>query len=494
MTKQVAVIGAGLGGISAAISLATEGYSVDLFEKNPQIGGKLNVMKTAGYSFDLGPSILILPHIFQRLFTRAGKRMEDYVAIEELKPHWRNFFEDGTVLDLHPDARIMERELAKLSPEASDGFFAYLDYSRRLWKFSEEAYFTRGADRLRDVIKGYCPLELLRRADPFHTMAQGVNRRVKDPHLRTILGFFIKYVGSSAKDAPAIYNLMAYSQFGYGLWYVTGGMYNLALGLGRLLQDVGVRLHLNAEVTGIKTQGGKAVGVTLNGGGDVPADIVVSNMEVIPAYKRLLREQGPMLPRYEKKFEPSCSGLVLHIGLDRQYPQLAHHNFVFARDQALHYEMVYRRKQLPDDPTIYLVAPTRTDKTLAPPGHEILKLLPHIPHIQDTPVPRAAYEALKEKLYLKLERIGLENLRQHIVFEDMLVPEDLQRMYYSNRGSIYGVVADWRKNLGFRAPKRSELYKNLYFVGGSVNPGGGMPMVVYSGQMVRDMVVQDHER
>lgn len=487
--KKIVVVGAGLGGISAAICLATAGFEVELFEKNERIGGKLNIMKTNGYSFDLGPSILILPHIFQRLFTRLGRNLEDYVAVQEITPHWRNFFEDGTVIDLHPDMKVMERELAKFGPKASKGFYAYLEYSRKLWKFSEEAYFSRGSDRLRDVLKGYNPIELVCRADPFRTMTQGVRRYIKNPYLRDIMGFFIKYVGSSAKDAPAIFNLLAYSQFGYGLWYVTGGMYNLALGLGNLLRELGVTINLQSEVVEIAKSGTRVHGIVLKNGEHRPADFIVSNMEVIPTYKNLLNVTGPFLDAYERKFEPSCSGLVIHLGLDREYPQLAHHNFVYARNQALHYDLVYRKKQLPNDPTIYLVAPTRTDKTLAPQGHEILKLLPHIPHLQNPPYTQTDYEALKQKLYLKLERIGLEDLRKHIVYEDMLTPDDLQRMYYSNKGSIYGVVANLKQNLGFRAPKHSELYRNLYFVGGSVNPGGGMPMVIYSGQMVSDKIV-----
>ncbi len=489
--KRAIVIGAGLGGISAASSLVSEGFQVDLIEKNAQIGGKLNLKQRDGYSFDLGPSILILPYLFERLFTQAGKRMEDYVAIEELDVHWRNWFEDGMVVDLTPDMKKMEQELAKFGPKASDGFYSFLDYSRKLWKFCEEAYFDRGADTMREVIRGYSLLEVAKRSDPFATMAKGVARHFKHQHLRDIFNFFIKYVGSSAYDAPAIYNLMAYSQFGYGLWYVTGGMYNLARGFNRLLQDQGVNIHLNTEVLEIKKNGKLVESVVCSDGETREADVIVSNMEVIPAYEKLLQEKGRMMERYEKKYEPSCSGLVIHLGVDKEYPQLAHHNFFFAKNQKKHWDSVYHKHQLPNDPTIYLVAPTRTDKTIAPEGHEIIKILPHIPHLQEPRFTMEDYEALKVRLYQKLERMGLHDLRKHIVVEDMLVPDDLERMYYSNKGSIYGVIADKKKNYGFRAPKRSERYKNLYFVGGSVNPGSGMPMVIYSGQMVRDKILKD---
>ena len=274
-----------------------------------------------------------------------------------------------------------------------------------------------------------------------------------------------------------------------------GGMYNIAESFGKLLDKLGVETHLNSEVVGIAREGAKVKGVRLKDGTFKSSHIIISNMEVIPAYNQLLNEEDKgFLADYEKKFEPSCSGLVIHLGVDREYPQLQNHNFFFSKNQKKHFDDVYNKKIIPDDPTIYLVAPTRTDKTLAPEGHEIIKILPHIPYIQEPPVEKGEYERLKERLYIKLERMGLENLRSHIVVEDMLIPDDIQRMYLSNKGSIYGIVADKKKNRGIRAPQRSERYNNLYFVGGSVNPGSGMPMVIYSGQMIKNKILDDLNR
>jgi len=488
---HVAVIGAGLGGLSAAISLAAEGFKVSVFEKNDKAGGKLNVLRRQGFSFDLGPSILTMPQIFQSLFEQAGRRMEDYAAIEEIKPHWRNFFEDGTVIDLTPDVRDMERELQKLPPDESDGFFEFLEYSRKLTKITEEGYFAKGLDTFWELINFYGPLRSLLRFDVWRNMDQGVRRFVKNPKLIDILNYFIKYVGSSPYDAPALLNLLPYIQFGYGLWYVKGGMYNLALGLERLLGELGGELHYGVRVSRIETEGSRATGLVLSDGRRVQADLIVSNMEVIPAYTDLLKEGSSFLKRYEK-FEPSCSGLVLHLGVNQAYPQLAHHNFFYSQDARKHFDSVFHKRELSHDPTIYLVAPVKTDPSLAPPGCEIIKVLPHIPHIRDVrPFTREDYLAFRERVLDKLERMGLVDLRKHIVVEDMWTPEDIKHCYESNKGAIYGIVSDRKKNLGFKAPQRSEKYSNLYFVGGSVNPGGGMPMVVLSGKMVRDKILQD---
>ena len=212
-------------------------------------------------------------------------------------------------------------------------------------------------------------------------------------------------------------------------------------------------------------------------------------MEVIPAYEKLLLEDKAFM-RGLDRLEPSCSGLVIELGLDCQYPQLAHHNFFFSGHQRKHFHTVFRKRQLPQDPTIYLVAAARTDPTVAPPGCDGLKILPHIPYIDDKrPLTREDYLVLKERVLDKLERMGLRDLRRHIVFEHCWTPLDIREQYNSNKGSIYGVVSDRFKNLAFKAPKQSTKYPNLFFVGGSVNPGGGMPMVVLCGQHVAKNIV-----
>jgi diapolycopene oxygenase len=485
--KNVIVIGAGLGGLSAAISLAQAGYQVTIHEKNAKIGGKLNVLKEQGYTFDLGPSILTLPHLFERLFERSGRKMSDYIPIRTVRPHWRNFFEDGKVVDLDPDPERMAAEARKVGEDPAN-VQRFLKYSADLYDLVNAGYFEQGLDTAADFRRFYGLGKFLK-FDLFRTMHGGVKRHLKTRHMQDIFDYFIKYVGSSAYHSPAFMNCMATIQFRHDLWYVDGGLYHIALGLQRLMDELGIRVCLNSEVAEVRTANGRATGIVTADGTVHPADIIVSNMEVIPAYEKLLKADAALL-RSLAKFEPSCSGLVLELGLDRQYPQLAHHNFFFSDHQREHFHTVFRRRQLPPDPTIYLVAASKTDPTVAPAGCDGLKILPHIPHLDpDRPLTREDYLAFKERVLDKLERMGLTDLRRHVVFEHCWTPLDIREQYYSNQGSIYGVVSDRFKNLAFKAPKQSSLFPNLFFVGGSVNPGGGMPMVVLCGQNVAKNVV-----
>ncbi|MCX8091691.1 MAG: phytoene desaturase family protein, partial [Verrucomicrobiae bacterium] len=412
MGRKIIVIGAGLGGLSAAISLRQAGYEVEVFEKNDKIGGKLNVLKAQGYTFDLGPSILTLPHLFERLFERSGRRMKDYIPIRPLRPHWRNFFEDGTVLDLYPEPDKMAAEARKVG-EPPENIQRFLKYSAALYDLTNDGYFEQGLDTWRDFARHYGLWKFFE-FDLFRSMHQAVAAHLSTRYFRDIFDFFIKYVGSSAYRAPAFMNCLPTIQFRYDLWYVDGGLYGIARGLQRLMEEIGVRVRLNAEVTEIRRESNRVTGIVTRDGQFHAADILVSNMEVIPTYEKLLREDRAFLASLERKFEPTCSGLVIELGLDCQYPQLAHHNFFFSGDQREHFAKVFERYELPDDPTIYLVCASRTDPTVAPPGCDCLKILPHIPYINESaPLSRDDYLAFKERVVDKLERMGLKDLRKH---------------------------------------------------------------------------------
>lgn len=491
--KRVVVIGAGLGGMSAAIILARSGFQVTIVEKNAHVGGKLNQLQTKGFSFDLGPSIFTLPDIFRPIFEGDGKRLEDYITLQRVDPQWRNFFEDGVVVDLWEDSEKMRTELERFGPKTFREYKDFLAYSRRQYDVLEQGYLRQGLDTFMQFLRFYGWKDA-RDLDYLRSMSSSIYQRMSNRYLRDIFEYFIKYVGSSALDSPAFMNMMPTIQMDFGLWYVGGGLYELGHAFRKRLEETGVTLCLEHEVLHIDNSGKVATGVQVRSStGEertLAADYFVSNMEVIPAMKRLLDSPASAMKKV-RRFEPSCSGIILHLGLDRVYPQLAHHNFFYSASQHEHFHRVFRDQKLPDDPTIYVVAPTRTDPSQAPPGCDNIKILPHIPSINSrNPYTREDYIALKELCLDKLERMGLSDLRRHIIVEDFWTPFDIESRYASNQGSIYGVVCDRRRNFAFKAPKQSPQFHNLLFVGGSVNPGAGMPMVTLGGQHVARMIIE----
>lgn len=507
--KKILIIGGGLGGLSAAISLKKNPkYDVTIIEKNPHLGGKLNYVEKEGFSFDLGPSIYTMPHIFDRLFTMHGKKREDYYQIQPVRPHWRNFFEDGTTIDLEPNIDQMKNPPSSLSSHDLEDLRSFLSYSKSLYHLSDETYFKHQSEKVLDVARYYNPFTFLLKSDYFSTMDQGVRKRVKNPYMVDILNFFVKYVGSSPYDAPAILNLLPYVQWEFDLWYVTGGLYNLARGLEKLIDELGIKVMKNTEVVDVERseKGIQALKIRTHSSPEekntetskesydiqtVSCDLVVSNMEVIPFYERITKEPSLRIQPYRDKYGPACSGFALHLGLDRKYKNLRHHNFFFAESGKKHFDYIFHTRGLTDDPTIYLVAPMKTDPDQGPEGGEVIKILPHIPVVDpENPFTEEDYETYKNHVLNKLERMGLTDLRKHIVTEELWTPEIIQDRYYSNQGAIYGVVSDKKTNKGFKTPKRSAFYDNLFFVGGSVNPGGGMPMVVLSGQQVVEQIDQ----
>lgn len=488
--KTILIIGGGLGGLSAAISLAQSGYDVTLFEKNNHIGGKLNRLEQDGFGFDLGPSILTMPKVFEKLFTDSNKNMQDYVPIQRLNHQWRSFFPGGNVIDLYENLQDMETKNPLLRKKDLDEYKKLLDYSKNIYNTVEKGYFNKGIDNTREIGKLHGLISTYKDFDLLSTVHQAIYKRISNKQFADMLSYYSKYVGSSPYDAPALLNMLIYMQKDQGAWYVPGGMHKLAKGMVKLAEEIGVTFHTGVAVTRLSKEKGKITGAYLDDGTKLIADYYIANMEVIPAYEQLLGEKKRFIKKLKKKFKPSCSGLIMHLGVKKEYPELRHHNFFFAKNPKRQMNRIFHKNKLPTDPVIYLVNVNKTDPSQAPKGHENLKVLPHIPHIQDKPFTKKDYEKFAERVLIKLEKMGLTDLRKNIVTQDIWTPEDVKEVYWSDRGSIYGTLSDKKLNKGFKSPKHSRLYDNLYFVGGTVNPGGGMPMVTLSGQQVRDKIIK----
>ncbi len=495
--SRLIVVGGGLGGLAAAIRCAHAGHEVTLFEKNERAGGKMDVLQEQGFLFDMGPTILTMPQVLDRLFASVGRRREDYLPLQRLDPQWRVFFEDGQVINVWGDRERMIQEIRRVSPADAEGYVRFRQYAQKMYLLSERFFFWRSVSGISDLLKpsdrmGADGLRLLREIDPLSTVSAVIDRHFRDSHLRQILEYFMQYVGSSPHKVPAILAAIHHIQLEFGIWYPMGGMNRIAAALTRLAQELGVELAFGRRVDRLVAEGVKIRGVEVE---DrlYPADAVVANSDFVRSHRELMPPTATRrrIERFPRQFEPACSGIVIYFGLDRKYDNLWHHDFFFSKDPRREFEDIYHRKVPTQDPTLCVCAPSRTDPSVAPPGCENVYVLVHTPPLQGREDWQALYKPYRDLIVGKLERCGLTDFRRHIRVERWMTPKDIEQRYWVDRGAIYGIVSHGRLRGGFKPANRSRDFSNLYFCGGSVNPGPGVPMALMSGQIAADCVLQD---
>ncbi|CAM3941662.1 phytoene desaturase family protein [Alkalicoccus chagannorensis] len=490
--EKAVVIGGGLGGLSAAMRLAGDGFDVTVLEKNERIGGKLNQRGGKGFTFDTGPSILTMPWVLEQLFDSVHRNIDDYMDIVRIEPQWKTFFEDGTTLNVLSDFPDMLEEMKKVKPDPGHSFMKFLSYSQDMYELCRKSFYSTSIAGLKDLRQQHTLKELMS-MDPFHTVADSTKKHFDNKYLEQLFNFFVMYVGSNPYQAPAILNQLVYVQLGLGIHYVKGGMYNIALGMKQVLDELRVDVRTETPVSHIHIEDGKAAGVVTASGEHIQADVVVSNLEAIPCHETLLPQTSKVKKETKslsKTYQPTVSGLVLLLGTDRTFPQMEHHNFFFSEDPEKEFKQIFEKGVPADDPTIYIGVSSKTDAGQAPEGKENLFVLTHVPP-KTAMKKKADWDAYRDVVLDKLERMGLEGLRDSIEYEYEFNPDTLEELYGANGGSIYGIAADKQTNGGFKIPAKSQLFENLYFSGGSTHPGGGVPMVTLSGQLTADLIKED---
>ena len=495
---KIAVVGGGLAGCAAAVKLAHAGHEVTLFEKNSHLGGKMNLHREKGYTFDMGPTIITKPDVIDRLFADVGKRRADYFDLVQLDPQWRAFFSDGSKLDLYSSLTEMVRELQTFAPEEVSNYLEFLSYSHRMNDISDRWFYWKSYGSIRDMMKAnptnLQSLGLAMSMDPFSTMHQAVRKHFKDERLAQLFEHFVQYVGSSPFVSPAILCLIAWVQIGLGCWYPMGGTGEIARALAKLAEEFGVEVRFETPIQSIETSNGRIIGVIPENGDLERFDAVVANSDIWRTLEGMLSthpEAKAHLYKREKQLEPACSGIVLYLGCNRQWDHLAHHDFYFSADSDEEFRDIYERKIPHEDPTCYLAVPSITDPDVAPEGCTAVYVLVHCPYLTDEFDWDQHTDRYRDVIIDKLERNGLTGLRASIEVSRTVTPRDLEQMYWVNRGAIYGVVTQRGLNAAFKTANRSDLIQGLYWAGGSVNPGPGVPMVLMSGQIAANCVIED---
>jgi phytoene desaturase len=476
--KRILVIGAGLGGLAAAIRLARAGHMVEVWEKNGEPGGKLKELRIDPFRWGMGPSLLTMPHVLRELFAAAGERMEDHLELVRLDSACRYFWTDGTLID--------EDTLFRSQPEVAK----FLEYARGIYELSGEAYLNRPpSDFWRAFTLGNLgKLRHLGKVATTRTLAAEVERRISDPHLRQIFLRFATYNGSSPYLTPATFNIIPYVEAEFGAWYVRGGMGKIAEALAALAKRNGVTFHFNTTATG--WNGTEA---TAQDGTRSRADFLICNADALSAQTGFL--SGLFSPRArEKALRPqlSTSGFILFLGIRGCDPRLGHHNIFFSDDYRREFAEIHGEKINPTEPTIYISVSSRTDPSHAPTDHDNYFILVNAPaRDPKQPWTKAEAQGYRDLVLKRLERFGIEGLSGRIVAERIFTPSDFAARDLAHHGALYGWASHSVRASLFRPPLRTPGTRNVFFAGGTTHPGGGIPLVLLSGKMVADLIQRE---
>ncbi len=497
--QNVIVIGSGLGGLTAACTLAARGYQVSVFEKNDWTGGKACVLEEKGFRFDMGPTILTIPSVLRKVFEEAGENMDDHLDLIRLDPQWRSFFSDRSVLDLTENLEAMKQNLVSFCKDSSDslGYERFLLEAQRLHDITKDFFFWRPVGSVFDIMdrKSFFNLTSLKsflNMRPHQSVSDCVRAFVKDDRLAQMLDHFVQYVGSSPEASPAVLCGIAHMQTQEGVWYPKGGTRSVPVQLRKLAERMGVTFHTGKQITAINRDDRRVLGVTDETGVEHPAAAVVSNMDSVRTHRELLRGRPMASFEARREYEPACSGVVLYLGLNKRYEQLAHHDFVFSRDPEEEFHHIYELGELAPDPSAYIAAPAITEPGVAPKGGEALYVLVHTPYLRPHHDWNEMLPAYRKKIFKKLaDAAGMDDLEDRIVFEHVLTPQDIHDRYAVLNGAIYGLASHGKVTGAFKPINRSPDVEGLYLAGGAAHPGPGMPMAMMSGWIAADALDSD---
>jgi phytoene desaturase len=490
--KHVVVVGAGFGGLAAAIHLRRRGVLVTVLEKNDHLGGKVDQWCSGGYRFDTGPTLLTMPDVVREAFRAAGTRLEDHCELVRLDPLCRYSFADGSVLDATDDPAVMGSRVAALSPPDAGSYQRFLAHAERVYGAAAEPFlFTPfGSLRATDLLRNVRLAPAVFRLDAFRTLHASVASFFRDPRLQQLFDRFATYNGSSPYLAPATLAVIPFVEFHFGGWYVKGGMACLASALGDAARSTGAVIRTGTPVARIDAAAGRVTGVRLESGERIPGDAVVCNADAVYAQDSLLGDPGRRRVS-RRPPDPSLAGFVLLLGVRKRFGQLAHHNVFFSGDYEGEFRALVERGEAAAEPTVYVSVSAHSDPAHAPAGGSNLFVLVNAPPLG----PRARWDdggrSYRDLVVRLLERRGLEGLARAIEVERVITPDMFAARYNAFRGSIYGTSSNSMFAAFRRPPNRSGSLRGLYFAGGSAHPGGGIPLVLLSGKMAAELAAED---
>ncbi len=484
--KKAVVVGSGIAGIASAIRLQNKGYSVQVLEKNSYPGGKLTQLTGNGYRFDAGPSLFTMPNLVTELFEISGKNPSDYFNYDQLDVLCNYFYEDGTRISAHKDIKRFADEIDRNTEDSAEKVIKHLNKSKFIYGATEEQFLNRSLHKIGSFLsfKTLTSIVKLPFLNIFSSMNQVNEKAFKDSKTVRLFNRYATYNGSNPYKAPGILNIIPHLEFGLGAYLPKGGMHEITNSLVKLAKEIGVKFQFNAEVTSIETEGNKAKSVHTKSG-NYEGEIIVCNADIHTVYEKLI-PSAKKLEQVDKQ-ERSSSALIFYWGIGQEFPELDVHNILFTEDYKTEFEHLFDSKTISDNPTIYINITSKHLKQDAPKGKENWFVMINVPSVYGQDWDEMIAKARKN-IFTKISRVLDQDIESLIEFEEQLTPQLIQDRTNSFKGSLYGTSSNNRFAAFFRHKNFSSEFKNLYFCGGSVHPGGGIPLALSSAKIIDKLI------
>ena len=491
MSKSVAIIGAGVAGLSTAIRLKKDGYKVTIFEKNPQVGGKMYQLCKDGYKFDVGPTIIMMPEVYRDVFRYAGVDPDDYIPMQQLEPIYTVQF-GNKIYDVNTNIAGLTGFLEEVAPKDVVGYYQYLSKTYKKFLVARDHFIQRPYRKLSDLISPKALFHLLK-LKTFNNAYNEIAKYVKSDILRKLLSFQTLYIGISPHNGPSIYTIIPMIETVYGVWYMEGGMYRMAQQMERLYRELGGELKLNSTVEEIWIEEKQAKGIMVNGE-KLAFDYVVNDSDFPYAMNNLIKDEKKKGKYTTKKIDSmdySCSVFMMYLGVNRKLNNIKLHNIIFADDFEKNISDIFAGNE-PDDPSIYLYSPSRIDPELAPEGKDLLYVLVPVPELKTrdaewTESDRKEYR----KVIMEKIRLRIPDIDDIIESETIFTPHDFEELFNACHGATFGLAPTLLQSNFFRPHNKFKAVDNLYFCGSSVHPGAGVPIVLTSAVLAAEELKKD---
>lgn len=498
MGKKVLVVGAGMGGLSAAIRLQNQGYDVEVYEKENIPGGKMHQIKTEGYTFDVGPTLVMMPSIYEELFHLANRNPEDYIPMVKLDPMYDVYFKGEPYRHYSLNSDLID--LMKMAETKGDinarGFLNYLSEIYERYQIALKYFITRPFRKKSDIYNPFMLLQALK-LKTFNSADKMMASFMPDKDLQQMLSFQTLYIGVSPQTGPSLYNIIPMIELLYGVWFIKGGMHTMAISMAKIFGELGGKIHYNSNVDKVLTANNKVKGISVNGV-EINGDYVICNADFPYAITELI-EDNNLRGKYTKekidKMEYSCSCLVFYWGVEGEFKDLETHTFVISEDLDDNLKSIFDGRKIAD-PSVYLHIPSKADPEMAPKGNSSFYVLIPVSELETAKYKwnDDTIDYYRQKTFDTLSKLpGLSNIRNDIRVENVFTPEDFKERFNAYRGATFGLQPTLRQSNHWRPQAKSMKCEGLYFTGSSTHPGAGVPIVLESGKICAEELRRDND-